>query len=370
MNTETDKRIILTLDAGGTNFVFSAIQSRRQIVTPIRLPAEAHDLNKCLVIIISGFQQVSDTVDGKAEAISFAFPGPADYEKGIIGNLPNFEAFNGHTPLGPILENKFNLPVFINNDGNLFAYGEALSGLLPIINQRIKNTGGIKQFKNLIGLTLGTGFGGGIVLNNTLIVGDSSCGAEVHNSINKFNTDWNAEESISTRAIQRVYAEKTGQAFSEELMPEDIAHIANGKMDGDKKAAIEAFRKFGEALGSSIANIITLIDGLVVLGGGITASWDLFSPAMFTEMNRKYLHFTGTPNDRLSFKVFNLEDESQFDDFALGKVEKLVINNKTDFIEFDSMPRTGVGISKLGGSNAIALGAYTFALQQLDKQKL
>jgi len=367
MKTDTDNRIILTLDAGGTNFVFSAIQSNRNIVTPIRLPAEAHNLNKCISNIISGFKQVSDAIDGKAEAISFAFPGPADYEKGIIGNLPNFEAFNGNTPLGPILENEFELPVFINNDGNLFAYGEALSGLLPEINQRILNVGGIKRFKNLIGLTLGTGFGGGIVLNNTLVVGDSSCGAEVHNSLNKFNTDWNAEESVSTRAIQRVYAEKTGRAFSEELMPEDIANIANRKMNGDRNAAIESFRKFGEALGSSIANIITLIDGLVVLGGGITASWDLFSPAMFKEINRKYLHFGGTKNDRLSFKVFNLEDDSQFEDFALGKVEKLAINDKSDFIEFDSMPRTAVGISKLGGSNAIALGAYTFALQQLDK---
>lgn len=367
MKTENDKRIILTLDAGGTNFVFTAIQSNRNIVQPIRLPAEAHHLDKCIGNIITGFQQVLDAIDGKAEAISFAFPGPADYEKGIIGNLPNFEAFNGNTPLAPILENKFGLPVFINNDGNLFAYGEALSGMLPEINKRIKNAGGIKQFKNLIGLTLGTGFGGGIVLNNTLVIGDSSCGAEVHNSLNKFNADWNAEESISTRAIQRVYAEEMGEAFSSRLMPEDIAQIANGKMDGDKNAALESFRKFGEALGSSIANIITLIDGLVVLGGGITAAWDLFSPAMFKEINRKYLHFTGTSNDRLSFRVFNLEDNNRFEEFALGKVEKLAINGAADFIEFDSLPRTGVGVSRLGASNAIALGAYTFALQQLDK---
>ena len=367
MKTVTDNRIILTLDAGGTNFVFSAIQSGRSIVAPVRLPAEAHNLKKCLGNIVSGFQQLSDSVDGQAEAISFAFPGPADYEKGIIGNLPNFEAFNDNVPLGPILENKFKLPVFINNDGNLFAYGEAVSGFLPDVNQRIKSAGGIKQFKNLIGLTLGTGFGGGIVLNNTLVVGDSSCGAEVHNSLNKFNTNWNAEESISTRAIQRVYAEKTGQAFSEKLMPKDIAGIAGGLQEGDKAAAIESFRKFGEALGSSIANIITLVDGLVVLGGGITAAWDLFSPALFKEINRKYLHFTGSPNDRLSFSVFNLEDETRFEEFALGKVKKLAVEGTSDFIEFDSMPRTAVGISKLGASHAIALGAYTFALQQLDK---
>jgi glucokinase len=366
MKPETDNRIILTLDAGGTNFVFSAIQSNKEIITPIKVPAEAHSLDKCLNSIFSGFSQVRDLIENKADAISFAFPGPADYAKGIIGNLPNFNAFNNHTPLGPLLEKKFGLPVFINNDGNLFAYGEALSGFLPEVNKRIVDEGGIKKFSNLIGLTLGTGFGGGIVLNNTLVIGDSGCGAEVHNSLNKFNNAWNAEESISTRAIQRVYFENANQQFHEKLMPREIANIALGSIEGNKNAAIEAFCQFGEAIGSSIANIITLIDGIVVLGGGITAAWDLFSPALFKEINKKYYHFQGASNDRLSLKVFNLEDNGQFRDFALGKIQKLNIPGHNTEIEFDSMPRTGIGLSQIGASHAIALGAYTFALRQLD----
>lgn len=366
MNPETDKRIILTLDAGGTNFVFSAIQSNMALVEPVHLRAEAHNIDLCLANIISGFKQISDAVDGKASAISFAFPGPAYYEKGIIGNLPNFEAFNGNTPLGPILENEFGLPVFINNDGNLFAYGEALSGFLPDTNKKIVEAGGIKQYKNLIGLTLGTGFGGGIVLNKTLIIGDSGCGAEVHNSLNKFNTNWNAEESISTRAIQRVYCEAAGLDFNDSIMPKDIADIAAGMKKGNQPAALEAFHQFGEALGSSIANIITLIDGIVVLGGGITAAWEYFSPALFEEINRKYLHFKGSTNERLSFKVFDLEDSGKFETFAKGEVQKISIPGQNKEIEFDNMPRTGIGYSKLGASHSIALGAYTYALQQLD----
>lgn len=366
MNPQTDNRIILTLDAGGTNFVFTAIQSNEQIITPINLPAEAHNQEKCIGNLIAGFEMAIKEIDGEPSAISFAFPGPADYEKGIIGNLPNFEAFNGNTPLGPILESKFGLPVFINNDGNLFAYGEALSGFLPEINNRIKENGGIKEFKNLIGLTLGTGFGGGIVLNNTLVIGDSGCGAEVHNSLNKFDSNWNAEESISTRAIQRVYSQEANIPFSDSIKPKDIADIAAGLSKGDQNAAHEAFRQFGEALGSSIANIITLIDGIVVLGGGITAAWEYFSPAMFKEINRNYLHFTGAKNERLSFKVFNLENHDQFSTFALGKVDKLSIPGEDKIVEFDSMPRTGIGYSKLGASYSIALGAYTYALQQLD----
>lgn len=365
MNPDTDDRIILTLDAGGTNFVFSAIQANIAIVDPIRLPAEAHNLEKCIGNIIEGFTRINKIIEGNASAISFAFPGPADYAKGIIGNLPNFEAFNGNIPLGPILEDKFNLPVFINNDGNLFAYGEALSGFLPDLNRRIIEHGGIKQFQNLIGLTLGTGFGGGIVLNKTLVIGDSGCGAEVHNSLNKFNTHWNAEESISTRAIQRVYCNESGIEFNPEIMPKDIADIASSLTDGNKYAAVESFRKFGESLGSSISNILTLIDGVVVLGGGITAAWDHFSPAMFKEINRKYYTLNGIKNERLSFKACDLESIAQFHDFAMGKVEKISIPGNST-IEFDSMPRTGIGFSKLGASHSISLGAYTYALKQLD----
>ncbi len=366
MNPTNNNKIILTLDAGGTNFVFSAIQANVAIVDPTRLPAEAHDQEKCIANIITGFEKIMDLIDGKASAISFAFPGPADYSSGIIGNLPNFDAFNGNTPLGPILEDKFGLPVFINNDGNLFAYGEALSGFLQEINKKIIQSGGIKQYNNLIGLTLGTGFGGGIVLNKSLVIGDSGCGAEVHNTLNKFNSKWNAEESISTRAIQRVYAETAGLLFNEKQMPKDIADIATGKLKGNQDAAIESFRQFGEALGSSIANIITLIDGLVVLGGGITAAWDLFSPALFDEVNRNYFHFTGAENSRLSFKVFNLEDEKQFTTFAKGKIDIISIPERNIQVEYDSLPRTGIGFSKLGASHAISLGAYTYALQQLD----
>lgn len=360
-----DKRIILTLDAGGTNFVFSAIKNGKAIVEDVKMSANANDYDKCIANIFSGFTKVKEMVGGDIDAISFAFPGPADYQHGIIGNLPNFDAFNDSTPLGPMLEAEFNVPVFINNDGNLFAYGEALMGFLPDINRKIIDLGGIKQFNNLIGLTLGTGFGGGIVINSNLVIGDSSCGAEVHNTLNKFNSEWNAEESVSTRAIQRVYAEKAGLLFSDTIMPADIADIANGKQEGDRKSAVVAFKNFGEALGSSIANISTLFDGLVVLGGGITAAWDLFAPAMFDEINRNYLHHTGTPNDRLSFKVFNLEDDSSIDEFAHGEIQKLNVGSKS--FDYDSMPRTGVGISKLGASHSISLGAYIYAIQQLNK---
>lgn len=354
--------IVLTLDAGGTNFVFSALKGSQELVTPIRLPSNADNLERCIQTMIHGFEQLRDQLDEDVSAISFAFPGPADYRLGVIGDLPNFPSFRGGVPLGPILENHFKLPVFINNDGDLFAYGEALMGYLPWLNADLKKRGAVKTFRNLIGLTLGTGFGAGIVLNKSLLVGDNSVGGEIHNATNKFYPEWNAEESVSTRAIQRVYAEGANLAFDSSLMPVDIYNIAHGKSEGNSEAAIEAFRLYGENLGNSIASILTFIDGIVVLGGGIVASWDLFSQAMFKELSREIVNFKGEKSPRLSYRVYNLEDESILDEFAKGKSKTLTVPDGGQSVEYDSMARLGVGVSKLSASRAISLGAYAYAL--------
>ena len=365
MTLSEDKNVILTLDAGGTNFVFSAYQGGAEIVEPIVRPSNSHDLEKCINTIFSGFESVKAMLTQPPDAISFAFPGPADYARGIIEDLPNFKAFNGGVPLGPILEEKFGLPVFINNDGNLFAYGEALAGFLPDLNKRIIENGGIKQFKNLVGLTLGTGFGCGIVINDRMLVGDNSNDAGIHLTLNKFNSNWNAEESVSTRAIQREYYETAGTEPTSALMPVDIFNIAKGNIEGNKEAALHSFRIFGEALGSSISNILTLVDGIVVIGGGLAAAWELYSPSMFAEINRNYEDPSGNKSARLSAKVYNLEDEHTFDEFSKGRVVSLNVPSSDRVVMYDNVARVGIGLSKLSASSAIAIGANAFAIQQL-----
>ena len=144
--------LILALDAGGTNFVFSAMKDRKLVTNPINASAHPNDLNQCIGSLINGFSEIISKLEAQPDAISFAFPGPADYHLGIIGDLPNFKAFNGDTPLGSILENEFGIPVYINNDGNLFAYGEATSGQLPELNNKLEKAGSIKKINNLIGI--------------------------------------------------------------------------------------------------------------------------------------------------------------------------------------------------------------------------
>ena len=203
MNT-TNKKIVLTLDAGGTNFVFSAICNNEEIVEPVRLKAVTTDTEGCLATLVQGFTIVKAKLDAEPVAISFAFPGPADYEHGVIGDLPNFPSFRGGVALGPYLESVFGIPVYVNNDGNLFAYGEALAGALPRVNKALEDAGCKRRYKNLIGITLGTGFGCGVVIDKVLLKGDNDCGGDVWCMRNGMYPFVIAEESVSIRAVRRV----------------------------------------------------------------------------------------------------------------------------------------------------------------------
>ncbi|HET9131260.1 MAG TPA: ROK family protein, partial [Terriglobia bacterium] len=283
MRYDNDQRTVMTLDAGGTNFVFSAIRANRQIVEPITVPSHADNLEKCLSGIVEGFRMVRDRVPSAPTAISFAFPGPADYPRGIIGDLGNLPAFRGGIALGPMLAEKFGLPVFINNDGDLYAYGEALAGYLPYINEKLEKAGSPRRFKNLFGLTLGTGFGAGIVRDGSLFLGDNSMAGEIWLLRNKLLPGTNIEEHASIRGVKRIYAREAGIAFADAPEPKDLFEIAQGRMNGNQQAAVLAFREMGEAVGDAIANAITLIDGLVVIGGGLSGASEVFLPAVVDE---------------------------------------------------------------------------------------
>lgn len=149
MSIFNDDRVVLTLDAGGTNFVFHAFQGGKAISTGIRKDANADNLERCLATMKEGFREVIQEIDESPVAISFAFPGPADYANGIIDNSNNLPAFKGGVPLKSILEEEFGLPVFINNDGDLFAYGEALGGILPEINARLEASGIVWGYRKI-----------------------------------------------------------------------------------------------------------------------------------------------------------------------------------------------------------------------------
>lgn len=366
-NFQTDSRIVLTLDAGGTNMVFGAMQGGKFIVDPITLPSNANNLDLCLDTMVIGFSSVINKLKEQPAAISFAFPGPADYPNGIIGGyLPNFPSFRDGVALGPFLNEKFGIPVFINNDGDLFAYGEALGGVLPEVNAKLEAAGSDKRYHNLIGYTFGTGLGIGTVINGELNRGDNSCVETFclpHSKINGVIV----EDGAAIRAIKRVYGELSDNP-DHGLEPKDIFDVAEGTREGNREAAIKAFNEMGEVAGEAMATAVTLIDGLIVIGGGIIAARKYIMPGLLGALRSKIRTLSGEELNRVQMKVYDLDNEAEFADFARGDRRYIKVYGTDREVSYDPQKRIGVAISKMGASKAISVGAYTFALDQLDRK--
>ncbi|MDP9001000.1 MAG: ROK family protein [Myxococcota bacterium] len=363
----SDPRGVMTLDGGGTSFRFSAMLGGRTLTETFVTPSHANDLEQCLANMIQGFARIRDQCAEPPAAISLAFPGPADYPNGVIGDLPNLPAFRGGVALGPMLEERFGVPVYINNDGNLFVYGEAIAGLLPYANEILQNAGSSKRFRHLFGVTLGTGFGGGIAWDGQLHVGDNSMAGEVWLLRNKLYPHMAAEEGACARGVRRAYAENARIAMDRSPEPKVIFDIGIGKREGNKAAAVEAFRQLGEVAGDALAHGSTLVDGLVVIGGGISGAWPLFLPTLVAEMNGAYTGPAGNRLRRLGPVAFNLEDAAQRERFAKGEMREIRVPGGDRRLVYDSLQRIGVGLSRLGTSEAVAVGAYVFALKTLDR---
>ena len=299
---ETDPRIVLTLDAGGTNLVFSAIAGNREIVGPIHFHSEPEDLDRMLSTLVEGFEAVRRQLPGAPVAISFAFPGPADYAHGIIGDLPNFPSFRGG------------------------------------------------------------------VIDGRLLTGDNGCGGDVWVFRNKHHEGMICEESVSIRAIRRVYGELTG-ADTVPLTPRDIFDIAEGTREGDRDAARESFRRFGEVAGDVISQALTIIDGIVVLGGGLTGAAEYFMPALLAEMRGEIGSFAGDRFPRLQMRTFDLDTPEEAAEFLREKSVPVAVPRSEKRVRYHHVRQTPVVRSKLGASRAIALGAYAFAIAELDRRQ-
>lgn len=360
-----DTRTVLTLDAGGQSFRFSAMRGNTEIVKSVRLIPDVGSLEHCLATLVDGFTQVNRQLSEPPVAISFAFPGPADYPNGIIGDLPNFPSFKGGVPLKAFLEQKFGLPVFINNDGDLFAYGEALAGFLPYVNRKLKEAGSVRRYKNLIGVTLGTGFGCGVVQGAALNVGDNAAAAEVWCMRAKNLPDCIAEDTVNSSAVIRVYRQEAGDSAG--VSSQEVYEIAKGAKEGNRAAALRSFELLGNSLGDALANILAVVDGLVVVGGGIARAHDLFMPHAIAAINTTIGRADGSRVPRIELTAYNVEDDLELDKFLKGSPKKVTIPETSISVDYDPVKKVGVGVAKLGDLRAISIGAYSFALHRLSK---
>jgi glucokinase len=125
----------------------------------------------------------------------------------------------------------------------------------------------------------------------------------------------------------------------------------------------------GECAGDALATATTLLDALVVVGGGLSGAADLFLPALVDEMNGPLATPSGDRLPRMEVQAFNLEDPDQRTGFLKGGGCRITVPGSSREIAYDPLKRIGVGLSRLGTGLAVGVGAYAFALDALDASR-
>ncbi|MBN1970900.1 MAG: ROK family protein [Candidatus Delongbacteria bacterium] len=355
---------VLTLDAGGTNLVFNAVENGKVLEYSYNLKTKSDNLDNLINKIIDGFTILIKETGLDPDAISFCFPGPADYKNGIIGDLENLPFFRGGIPLKQILENYFNVPVFINNDGDMFALGEAHFGFLKKVNDFLEENNNPKRYESLLGVTFGTGFGGGIIYKMKLFEGANSAQGEINRMRSYSYDNESIEEEISKRGLVRIFSILSGIS-DENLTPKKIANYA---LNNDKftDCAIESYKLFGKAAGEAIANAVTLLDCPVVIGGGLSKSHSLFLPSLVDAMNSSY-ETNGKLVSRMEIRAINFESDYHQREMIESIPVKIPIPKSNDFVYYTKDRFIPVGVAKLDTSIAVALGCYIFAMDMLKQ---
>jgi glucokinase len=158
-----------------------------------------------------------------------------------------------------------------------------------------------------------------------------------------------------------VYAQCAEIPADQAPEPKAIFDIGMGLSPGDRAAATEAFRRLGEVAGDAMAQALTLIDGLGVVGGGISGAHPLFLPALVDAVNGVF----DSGQRRLCARAYNIEAPAQREQFLRGGTREVRVPGSARTVVYDPLARTAIGISRLETSEAVAIGAYAFALARI-----
>lgn len=241
------EKAILGLDIGGTG-IKGGILIKGHLEDIRTIPTPALESKEFILETIANFIGTYSHYD--FVGIGIGIPGLVDTQEGIVLGLANIPAFQ-HVELKKFLTGRFSKPVFINNDANCFAIG-------------VHKYGVGKPFKNLVGITLGTGTGGGIVINGQLYSGMFSAAGEWCSAP---YLDHNYEYYCSGKFFHNFYHSK----------PKALAKLA---LAGDP-VAMRAFDEFGQHLGELFKVIMySLAPEAIVLGGSIRKTFPFFKKSL------------------------------------------------------------------------------------------
>ena len=304
--------LVLAVDLGGTNFRLALVNPAGEIIQRYSRPTSKGEGSDVLVRKLAAamleLAAEGGIPDARIQAVGMGIPGLVEPDRGRVVKAPNIPELD-QVMLGPALGQLLPWPVVLDNDANLFAWGEAFLGAG-------------RGEKNLLGITLGTGVGGGLVLGGKLWQGRKGTAAEIgHITIEPggercncgnhgcLETLASATWTVKWIVAQLAAGEKSSLRPLWQQNPLELsAHrIYQEAVAGDKLAQ-EAFRRVGRALGIAIAAVVHLLGlPLIILGGNFAQAWDQFIGSLEEELDQRMTFF---PRADLSLRPAMLGDNA------------------------------------------------------------
>ena len=280
---KTDKKLIVAADLGGTHLRAATVDQQGRIHARFKQNTpQAKDANAIVDAIVAAVHEFQKAAE--ISAVSLVVPGTVKVEEGVVVKAPNLPCLDGFR-LAAALTQQLHLPAILENDANAAAVGEMWQGAAV-------------GCKTIICVTLGTGVGGGIILDGKLWRGVDGSAAEIgHMCVDPFGgvactcgSRGCLEVFASATAIVRMTREASPRYPDSVLQGREnqtAAMIFEAGQQGDE-LALEIFRRMGVYLGIGIANLINILNPeIIVIGGGVVNGWDLFEKHMHQQVEER-----------------------------------------------------------------------------------
>ena len=289
MNHLSDNDLVCAVDLGGTNLRAANVDRTGRIHEVVRATTPETDKAEEIVKAIAAAvrQCEADGAKRGAEVLAFSVvvPGSVQAETGLVMNAPNVPSLPGFR-LAEALRSELGRAVLIENDANAAALGEQWQGAA-------------RGCQTIICLTLGTGVGGGVILDGQLWRGiDGTAGEIGHMTVEplgvpcKCGNNGCLEVYASATAIVRM-ARAAMALRSESSLHNTPAidlsaeRIHDAAVAGDRLAR-EVFQTAGRYLGIAMASVVNILNPeMIVVGGGVSAAWDLFAGDVRNEVMKR-----------------------------------------------------------------------------------
>jgi glucokinase len=289
------------VDLGGTNLRIAAVDEHGILLEKLTTGTQvARGRDFVIGEMCDAIQSVitKHQVKGELLGTGIGVPGITDLETGMLYESPNLPGWD-HYPVRQEIERRLKTKVILENDANAAAMGE-------------KWLGAARDYPSMCMLTLGTGVGGGIVLNERIWHGMTGMAGEVgHMNVEPEGHPCGCgsrgciEQYASATAIVRMAREAIAAGHAEDLKrsaegPDKEFNsriVYQMAVQGDP-AAQAIYVKVGRALGITVADLINAFNlNMYVIGGGVVSAWEAFAPSMMDELKKRSFVYRNTSPD-------------------------------------------------------------------------